>query len=130
MNILLFDKSPIISEMIQRNLMRIDPSLDIKTVFDMETVNESVKDIYFDLILLDMDNLDGKFPGFIDLFKKTNPDAVVFLLSSFPSERVFNKFLTSGADSCLDKTTDFEILLKKFEEFLLTDPQQKQLSSL
>ena len=110
--------------------MRIDPSLNIKAVSDMDAANESAKDIYYNLILLDMDNLNGKFPAFIDLLRKTNPDAVVFLLSSFPSETVFNKFLKSGADSCLDKTTDFEILLKKFEEFLLTDLRPAKLSSL
>ncbi len=123
MNILLFDNSPEVRTMIQRNLFQISRTLNIVLVENMLSAKEAFNKTVFDIAIIDMDKLDGIFSLFIKTARDTNPDIVVILLSSLPFVRIFEIFINKGADYCFDKTNEFEELIKKIDELLIESYQ-------
>ncbi len=127
MNILVFDRSPEVREMIQRNLIQMDQSLNIVLAANMISVTEALKKTSIDLAIIDMDNLDGLFPLYMKTIQSTNPGIVTILLSSLPSKRVFQIFQNKGADFCFDKSNEFDSLINKIDGFLFEHSQQKKV---
>ncbi|MDP3149933.1 MAG: hypothetical protein Q8N83_12460 [Ignavibacteria bacterium] len=127
MNILLYDKSPTISSLIQKNLLQIGAPLSVKMVFDINTVMESLHDVSYNLIIMDMENMEGKYSILINLIKKKNPAALVILLSSHPNTKIFNYYHMHGTNYCFDKVTEFDLLLKKLDEFFSEENEENIL---
>ena len=127
MNILVFDRSEEIREMIQRNLQQIKQSLNIVLAPNIILVTEALKKTQIDLAIIDMDNLNGLFPLYMKTIQSTNPRIVTILLSSFPSKRVFQIFQNKGADFCFDKSNEFDSLINKIDEFLFEHSQMKKV---
>lgn len=125
MNILLFDKSFKFRRMIQQNLFQIKETLNIVLAANMNSVNEALVQTNFDIAIIDMDELDGLFTLFIETARNINPDIIVILLSSFPNSKTFEKFKNNGADYCLDKINDFDLLFKKIERHIYNFSQPK-----
>ena len=123
MNILVFDNSPKIRTMIQRNLFQISRTLNIVPVVNMHNAKEAFDRTIFDIAIIDMDKLDGIFTLFLETARNANPDIVVILLSSFPFAKIFEIFINKGADYCFDKTNEFEKLINKIDELLIESYQ-------
>lgn len=104
--------------MIQKNLVQFKESFKITSVENISAVVNEVKYFRYDLIILDMDNLNGQFLSFNRTAQDLNSDSIIIMLTSFPNELMMEKFKQQGVDYCLDKTTEFEILLDKIEELL------------
>jgi DNA-binding response OmpR family regulator len=118
MNVLLFDRSAYIRNMIQKNLVQFKESLKITSLENISAVVNEIKYFRYDIIILDMDNLNGQFLSFNRTAQDLNSDAIVIMLTSFPNAKIMEKFKGQGVDYCLDKTNEFEILLNKIEELL------------
>jgi DNA-binding response OmpR family regulator len=118
MNVLLFDRSAYIRNMIQKNLVQFKESMKITSSENISSAVNEIKYFRYDLIILDMDNLDGQFLTFNRTAQDLNSDAIVIMLTSFPNSIIMERFKQQGVDYCLDKTTEFEILLNRIEELL------------
>lgn len=123
MNILLFDNSPEVRTMLQRNLFQISQTLNIVPVENMLAAKASLDKTLFDIAIIDMDKLNGIFNLFIETARNANPEMVVILLSSLPFTKIFEIFINKGADYCFDKTNEFEELIQKIDELLIESYQ-------
>lgn len=127
MNILVYDNSVFVRTMIRQNLSRLSETLNVVLTASMPSVMETLNGNIFDLVIIDMDNLNSSFNQFIKIAKGTNPDIIIILLSSFPNEKIFQVFKSKGVDYCLDKTTEFEYLLNKIDSMLTNEYQIKKV---
>ena len=106
--------------MLLRNLIQFKSSLHINSVNNMGLAIEELSASSYDLIIIDMDSLGGKFPQFLQAKNGCNSDTIIIMLSSFPSKITFKKFFERGVNYCLDKAGEFEILLKKMEDIFVS----------
>lgn len=128
MNILIFDKSPYVKTLIQRNLIQLKDTLNIVALENMVSANDALDKNDFDFAIIDMDNLSGMFLQFIAKARKLNPDIIVILLTAFPSKKIFEKFIDKGADYCFDKINDFEKLLNIMDKLISGDNLLKKVA--
>lgn len=125
MNILIFDRSLEVRFSLSRNIGQINSDRKITAVESMNAVLSEIDSTYYDIVIIDMDNLRGKFREMISILDKKNPEALVILLTLFPNKNITNKFLESGADYCFDKVGQFDGLLKLLKEHLDNNGQMK-----
>ena len=128
LNILLFDNSPEVRTMLQRNLLQISQTLNIVLVENMLAAKAALDKTFFDIAIIDMDKLDGIFNLFIATARNANPEIVVILLSSLPFTKIFEIFINNGADYCFDKTNEFEELILKIDELLIESYQLNKVA--
>jgi DNA-binding NarL/FixJ family response regulator len=118
MNVLLYDNSNYLRTMIQRNLVQLKASLKINSVDNMGLVINELSSSYYDLIIVDMDSLGGKYSQLLRAKHEYNSDTILIMLSSFPNKKIFEKFFACGVNYCLDKVSEFETLLQAIEEII------------
>lgn len=127
LNILLFDDSPEVRTMLQRNLLLISQTLNIVPVENMSAAKAVLVKTFFDIAIIDMDKLDGIFNLFIETARNSNPQIIVILLSSLPFTKIFEIFINKGVDFCFDKTNEFEELIQKVDELLIESYQLNKI---
>ena len=129
MNILVYDNSPAVRTMIQRNILDLQHSINIVLAPNMFLVNKALCNSNFNVAIIDMDNLEGMFSSFIERAKLHNPDITIILLTSFPTQKLFEKFKIKGVDYCLDKVHEFERFIKTIYSILSRYPQLSSAAS-
>lgn len=115
MNVLLFDESPQIRLMIQKNLIQFKQSMKIVSTNKISKIQEEYMKSNYDLIILDMDNLK-ELPAFNRVVRSKNSKTIIILITSNPTKKLYEKYLSLGIDYCLDKVSEFEQLLKTINE--------------
>jgi len=115
MKILLFDKSLEISKQIERNIQNIVSTPSISKVNNVDELLDQVSNSVFRFLIIDGDNLEGKFKMLIDIVKKPGARTYVFLFFSFNIEVITDKFLKNGADYCFDKLCGFDAFIEVFK---------------
>ena len=115
MKILLFDKSLEISKQIERNIQNIVSTPSILKVNNVDDLLDQVSNSVFRFLIIDGDNLEGKFKMLIDIVKKPGARVYVFLFFSFNIEVIADKFIKNGADYCFDKLCGFEAFIEVFK---------------
>jgi len=118
MNILLFDKSSEIRKQIERNIAGVAENLTITKVESIKDVFEH-KDLHmFNVIIIDGDNLEGKFKTLVEAVRRTNINTYIFLFFSFNIKTIMEKFIKNGADYCFDKLYGFESFMEIFKSII------------
>lgn len=130
MNILVFDRSLEVRYSLSKHIQQMESSNNISAVESIASVLMELSTSEYHLIIVDMDNLKGKFLEMMSLLKKNNPDAVVLLLTLFPNKNVIRKFLENGADYCFDKIGQFDQFLITVEDLLKNKQSKIALSKL
>ena len=115
MKVLIFDKSPEIGKQIERNISCINGNISLSTANNIDDVLNNKVIHKFNLIIIDGDNLEGKFKTLIDVVKKNNNDTYIFLFFSFNIKCIADKFIAGGADYCFDKLCGFEKFMEVFK---------------
>jgi DNA-binding NarL/FixJ family response regulator len=100
------------SLLIQNRLVRFIEELpDISIVGispDIASAYEKILDTHADTMILDIQLSDGNGLALLKKIKTTHPEIRVVVLTNHSSEANRMQALRAGADSFLDKSTDFE----------------------
>jgi two-component system response regulator NreC len=100
------------SLLIQNRLVRfIEELTDINIVgmsTDIASAYEKIVNAHADAMILDIQLSDGNGLVLLKRIKNTNPEIRVVVLTNHSSEANRMQALRAGADSFLDKSTDFE----------------------
>lgn len=123
MNILLFENSKDVRSSLIRNIEAIDYNINITAVSRIDEIIDFDISKRFDLAIIDMDYLQGRFREIIYLLKINNPDVVLILLTLFPNINIINKFISKGADFCFDKIGQFDDILEKIRNLAEIRPE-------
>ena len=115
MKILIFDKSPEISKQIERNIYSINENISVIKADNIDDVLNNKTLHEFNLIIIDGDNLEGKFKTLIEVVNKTDNNIYIFLFFSFNIKSIIDKFIDGGADYCFDKLCGFEKFMEIFK---------------
>jgi DNA-binding NarL/FixJ family response regulator len=125
MNILIFEKSPVIRKQIERNILGIINGVDIHTVSTLENFFNEIADFNYNLVIADGDNLENKFKSLVEIIKNKNPKAYIILLFSFNIQSFYDKFLNNGADFCYDKHSGFDDFISVIESIYKESTQDQ-----
>lgn len=120
MNILLFESSKEVRSSLVRNIEAIAYNINVEAVSGIDDTIDLIKSQSFDLTIIDMDYLYGRFREIISLLRQNNPDAAIILLTLFPNIDIMRKFMSNGADFCFDKIGQFEEILEKIRSLMET----------
>lgn len=115
MNILLFDKSPEISEQLEKNIKSIADTPSILKASSINDVLTHATKSNFNMVIVDGDNLNGKFRILVDLVKRQRVPTYIVIFFSFNIKIVMEKFTKHGADFCFDKLYGFETFIEVFK---------------
>lgn len=118
MKFLVFDRAMMIRFMITKHINQISSNEDIITAENVNHVVDKLKEYYFDVLILDMDNLHGYFQFIKKIALEKNPDAVIILTTNFPNKKINQKFLKLGVEFCYDKVNDFEAFRQKLDDLI------------
>jgi len=120
MKFLVFDRAMMIRFMITKHINRISDSEEIIAAENVNSVIEHVKEYYFDVLILDMDNLRGYFQLIKKIANERNPSITIILTTNFPNKKINQKFLKLGVEYCYDKVSDFEEFRQKIDDLIGT----------
>ncbi|MBI1937601.1 MAG: response regulator [Ignavibacteriales bacterium] len=120
MKFLVFDRAMMIRFMITKHINRISDSEEIIAAENVNSVIEHVKEYYFDVLILDMDNLRGYFQLIKKIANERNPGITIILTTNFPNKKINQKFLKLGVEYCYDKVSDFEEFRQKIDDLIGT----------
>ena len=115
MKILIFDKSPEIGIQIERNISSVNGNVSVSKVDNINAVINDQTLHEFNMIIIDGDNLEGKFKTLVEVVRKTGNEIHIFLFFSFNIKSITDKFISNGADYCFDKLCGFEIFMEIFK---------------
>jgi DNA-binding response OmpR family regulator len=108
MKILVFDRSLDVRMMIHKNIIKLGGSHEILCVESSNSVTKVLQNTYFDLVIIDLDNIKGKLNEITGLVSKNDTFPIIIVLTFFPTIEFVKKILNSGADYCFDKIFEFE----------------------
>lgn len=121
MKLLVFDRTMMIRFMITKHISQISTNEEIMTAETVNHVIEKLKEYYFDVLVLDMDNLSGYFQLIKRMALEKNPGVTIILTTNFPNKKINQKFLKLGVEYCYDKLNDFEEFREKLHELIGPD---------
>jgi DNA-binding NarL/FixJ family response regulator len=97
-----------------------DELTEVEIVGQAETVAEAISAIEKlqpDVVILDIRMPDGSGIDVLQTIKQDEPAPVVIVLTNYPYPAYRQKCLQAGADSFLDKSTEFDQIPELFERY-------------
>lgn len=113
MNVLIYDRSDNVRRTIENNVNKLGPSVKIVSVGNIPLAGFKLSTNSFDLIIIDVDNLNGRFMDIIQYAKASSPQASIILLTLTSREIIKEKYLRNGVDYYFNE-------FFRFEEFIDT----------
>jgi len=108
MNVLIYGKLTEARLLIKKSVAQLSQSINIVSAENISQVLFSLATSSFDLIIIDVDNLNGGFKDIILHAKNSSPDASILLLTSSDEEKVEDNLLRDGIDYRFGKFFLFE----------------------
>lgn len=108
MNLFIVEDSLLIQNRLMRFIEEL-PDIDIVGISsEISGAYEKILSTHTDAMILDIQLSDGNGLGLLKKIKTSTPDIRVVVLTNHSSEANRMQALRAGADSFLDKSTDFE----------------------
>lgn len=108
MKILIFEKSFATRLSLENQILFIDINSEITSIDNINNAISLLNEYYFDIIIIDMDNLKGKFQTLRRYALEKNPDVSLIMLTLYPYNNIIEKFLQGGVDHCFDKIVELD----------------------
>lgn len=112
MDIVIIDKSGVSSVRLGNIVAGIEGVQNIVQILDMKKIPEVVGRINPDVIIWDLNTSGTDSFELIREVLRLNPSALIVALTSYSVERYRKKCREIGVYHCLDKTTEFEKIVK------------------
>lgn len=124
MKILIFERVLATKQSLENQVKLIDEKIELVTADNINLVLYLLREYYFDLIVIDMDNLNGQFRLLKKLAFEKNPDVTLIMLTLYPYKNIIDKFLKEGVDYCFDKVVELDKFLTTVAETIKnTEPE-------
>lgn len=118
MKTLIFEKIQATRQSLENQIQSIGENIEVMAADDIDGALNILNEYYFDLIVIDMDNLNGQFHTLKKLAFDKNPDVTLIMLTLYPYANVNEKFLKEGVDYCFDKIVEFESFLSTVSKLI------------
>ena len=105
MKVFLVDDSLLIRQRLARMLLRVAGVQIVGEAFQPRDAASEIQRLKPDLVVLDVQLLNGTGMEVLQTIKKMEPTPVVIVVTNYPEYR--NKYLAAGADYFFDKSTEF-----------------------
>ena len=108
MNALIYGNLTEARSLIKKSVAQLSQSINIVSTENISQVLFALATNSFDLIIIDVDNLNGGFKDLIFHAKNSSPDASILLLTLSDTEKVEDNLLRDGIDYSFGKFFLFE----------------------
>lgn len=131
-SILIADDHSIVRIGLSITIKKLRPQATIEEADDFRNVLELIKNVKFDLVILDVNMPNGNFQQTLDLIKLKQPETKVLVFSSQDEHIYAIRYLKLGADGFLHKLADEDKIRKALERMFsrgsyLSDEVQEAL---
>lgn len=131
-SILIADDHSIVRIGLSITIKKLRPQATIEEADDFRNVLELIKNVKFDLVILDVNMPNGNFQQTLDLIKLKQPETKVLVFSSQDEHIYAIRYLKLGADGFLHKLADEDKIRKALERMFsrgsyLSDEVQETL---